>query len=113
MDTITLRRIENISRDRWLRAVAADYTLPESHAAVFVGWGFNDERIAFWIHPDGSGFGAIDRDPEGYVKLSAAISRGDLDFNSNHPGVDEYEFAPGTFDPLSEVLEVDARLSLF
>lgn len=112
MDTITLHRVENISRDRWLVAVADDYTLPEGHAAVFIGRGLNDERIAFWIHPDGSGFGAIDSDPEGYVASSRAMSDGRLD-DAHHPGVDEYEFEPGTFDHLAEVLEVRAGLSLF
>ena len=112
MATITLRRIESISRDPWLRAVAADYTLPEGHASVFVGWGLHDERIAFWIHPDGSGFGAVDGDPEGYVKSSKAMSEERFD-DATHPGVDEWEFEPGQFDPLAETIEFDARSSLF
>lgn len=112
MATIKLRRIENISRDPWLRSVAADYTLPEGHASVFVGWGLDGERMAFWIHPDGSCFGAVDSDPEGYVKSSKAMAEERFD-DATHPGVDEWEFEPGQFDPLAATLEIEAHSSLY
>ncbi len=112
MAHITLTKVKDPTRDPWLRAVSADYSVPRN-AQVFSGWGHNDDRVAFWIGPDGGGFGAIDKDPEGYVKLSSAMKRGDMEFYSNHPGVDEWEFEPGQFDPAAESLEVEAGSTLF
>ena len=114
MAHITLTKVKDPIKDRWLNAVARDYEVPRN-ATVFAGWDHegNGERIAIWVGGDGGGFGAIDRDPEGYVELSAAIDRGDMDFRSNHPGVDEYVFEPGEFDPGAETLELKVRQSFF
>jgi hypothetical protein len=112
MEYVTLTRVKDPSKNRWLAAVSRDYMVPRN-ATVFAGWGPYDDRIAVWVGEDGRGFGAIDKDPAGYVELSAAIDRGDLDFESNHPGVDEYEFEPGTFDPSDETIEFEVGSSLF
>lgn len=112
MASITLTRVKDPTKDSWLNAVARDYAVPKG-ARVFAGWGLHDDRVAFWIGPDGGGFGAIDKDPVGYVELSRAMEREDHDFESDHPGVDEYVFDPGAFDPDAETLEFDVRSSLF
>ena len=114
MEIITLTKVQDPTASRWLTAISADYDVPKD-ATVFAGWdsGGNGERIAVWVGKDGGGFGAIDGDPEGYMKLSAALDRGDLAFDTSHPGVDEYEFESGTFDPAAETIEFDVRSSLF
>ena len=112
MASITLTKVKDPTASRWLTAISADYDVPRS-AQIFWGWGLHDDRIAVWVGEDGRGFGAIDGDPEGYVALSEAIDRDDLDFESNHPGVDEWEFESGTFDPAAETIEFDVRSSFF
>ena len=112
MERITLTKVQDPTASRWLTAISADYDVPRN-AQVFAGWGLHDDRIAVWVGEDGRGFGAIDRDPEGYVVLSAALERGDLAFDTSHPGVDEYEFESGSFDPAAETIEFDVRSSLF
>jgi hypothetical protein len=112
MGHITLTKVKDPSSSRWLRAVSSDYNVPRN-SQVFWGWGLHDDRVAVWVGEDGRGFGALDRDPEGYIALSEAVDRDDLDFESNHPGVDEWEFEPGTFDPSAEAIELDVRSSLF
>ena len=116
MDIITLTRVEDPTASRWLAAISADYDVPKD-AVVFevppTDTRSNGERIAVCVGKDGGGFGAIDGDPEGYMKLSAALDRGDLAFDTSHPGVDEYEFESGTFDPAAETIEFDVRSSLF
>lgn len=112
MASITLTKVQDPTASRWLRAVSADYDVPRN-AQVFWGWGLHDDRIAVWVGEDGRGFGAIDQDPDGYVAVSAAIERGDLAFDASHPGVDEYVFEPGTFNPAAETIEFDVRSSLF
>ena len=107
---VTLTKVQNPSNDSWLRAVRADYSVPRN-AQVFCGWSHHGERVAVWVEADGGGFGAVDGDPDGYLALSRAIARDDQNFNSSHPGVDEYEFEPGTFDPAAETIELDARSS--
>ena len=112
MASITLTKVKDFTTSRWLMAISADYDVPRN-AQIFAGWGLNDDRIAVWVGEDGRGFGAIDQDPEGYVALNDAFCRGDLAFDTGHPGVDEYEFEPGTFDPNAETIEFDVRLSFF
>ena len=114
MEIITLTKVQDPTASRWLTAISADFDVPKD-ATVFVGWDSrgNGERIAVWVGRDGGGFGVFDGDPEGYVKLSAALERGDTNFGSNHPGVDEYEFEPGEFDPTAETLELKVRQSFF
>lgn len=112
MASIKLTKVKDPTADRWLRAVGADYAVPRN-AQVFAGWGLHDDRVAIWVGEDGGGFGAIDKDPNGYVALSEAIDRGDIASEVNHPGVDEWEFEPGTFDPTSETIEVEVGSSLF
>lgn len=112
MAHITLTRVKDPTVSRWLQAVSSDYSVPRN-AQVFWGWGLHDDRIAVWVGEDGRGFGAVDKDPAGYVELSEAISRDDLRFESNHPGVDECEFESGTFDPSAETIELPVRSSLF
>ena len=114
MEIIKLTRVEDPTTSRWMTAISTDYDVPRD-ATVFAGWDSegNGERIAVWVGKDGGGFGAIDGDPHGYVELSAALARGDTDFESNHPGVDEYEFEPGEFDPAAETLELKVRQSFF
>ena len=112
MRHITLTKVQDPASSRWLMAVSNDYAVPRN-AQVFAGWGLHDDRIAIWVGEDGGGFGAIDKDPEGYIALSEAIDRGDTASEVNHPGVDEWEFEPGTFDPKSETIEVEVGSSLF
>lgn len=114
MEIITLTKVQDPTASRWLTAISADYDVPKD-ATVFAGWDSrgNGERIAVWVGKDGGGFGAIDRDPAGYVALSVALERGDTNFRSNHPGVDEYVFEPGEFDPTAETLELKVRPSFF
>ena len=112
MASITLTKVQDLTTSRWLMAISADYDVPRN-SQIFWGWGLHDDRVAVWVGEDGRGFGAIDKDPEGYVALSAALDRGDLDFESNHPGVDEWEFEPGTFDPSADTIELEAGSSLF
>ena len=112
MESITLTKVQDPTTSRWLTAISADYDVPRN-AQIFWGWGLHDDRIAVWVGEDGRGFGAIDRDPEGYVALNAALDRGDLAFDTSHPGVDEYEFESGTFDPAAETIEFDVRSSFF
>ena len=112
MERITLTKVQDPTASRWLTAISADYDVPRN-AQVFAGWGLHDDRIAVWVGEDGRGFGAIDRDPGGYVEFSEAMRKSDLNFESNHPGVDEYEFESGTFDPNAETIEFDVRSSLF
>jgi len=90
MASITLTKVQDPAASRWLRAVSADYEVPRN-AQIFMGWGLHDDRIAVWVGEDGGGFGAIDGDP----------------------GVDEYVFEPGTFDPTAETLELPANSTLF
>ena len=111
MTAIELQKVENPKNDPWLRAVSTDYDVPRN-ARVFSGWGLHNDRIAVWVGANGGGFGAIDRDPAGYVKFSRAMSAG-RDPDVDHPGVDEYEFEPGTFDPAAETIEFDVNSSLF
>lgn len=99
-----------ILQDTWLVAVQTDYSVPEV-CEVFVGEDGEGSRVAFWIAPDGSGFGAIDHDPESYVAFSQSMAQGDPKFDM-HPGVDEYEFDPGTWDPELDELEVETRRDL-
>ena len=112
MAHITLTKVKDPTVSRWLQAVSSDYSVPRN-SQVFWGWGLHDDRIAVWVGEDGRGFGAVDKDPAGYVELSEAISRDDLHFESNHPGVDEWEFEPGTFNPSDEVIEVEVNSSFF
>ena len=116
MEIITLTRVEDPTASRWLTAISADYDVPKDPTVFEVpptDTRSNGERIAVWVGKDGGGFGAIDGDPAGYVKLSAALERGDTNFRSNHPGVDEYVFEPGEFDPTAETLELKVRPSFF
>jgi hypothetical protein len=112
MASITLTKVQDPITSRWLEVISADYDVPRN-AQIFWGCGLQDERVAVWVGEDGSGFGAIDGDPDGYVKLSEALERGDLAFDTSHPGVDEYVFEPGTFDPAAETIEFDVRLSFY
>ena len=117
MAHITLTKVKDPSTCRWLRAVATDYEVPRN-ATVFAGWDHegNGERIAIWVGEDG-GFGAIDRDPEGYVAFSEAMRKGDFAAaevaSEMHPGVDEWEFEPGEFDPGAETIDLKVRQSFF
>ena len=112
MGHIKLTKVKDPTVSRWLQAVSSDYMVPRN-AQIFWGWGLHDDRIAVWVGEDGRGFGAVDKDPAGYVELSEAISRDDLHFESNHPGVDEWEFEPGTFDPSADTIEFEAGSSFF
>lgn len=112
MGHITLTKVKDPNSSRWLKAVSSDYSVPQN-AQIFWGWGLHDDRIAVWVGADGGGFGAIDKDPEGYISLSEAINRRDYNFESSHPGVDEWEFEPGTFDPTAESIEIEVGSSLF
>jgi hypothetical protein len=109
---IRLDRIENPGDDEWLAAVARDYEVPQN-PSIFVARGPNDERIAFWIGPDGGGFGAVDGDPEGYIQLSQHFAGLNPDYTGHHRGVEEYEFDPGTFDPDDSFIEEDFYSNLF
>jgi hypothetical protein len=108
---LTKQTESEILRDPWLQAVQSDYSVPEV-SEVFAGEDGEGSRVAFWIAPDGSGFGAIDHDPESYVAFSQSMARGAPDFDI-HPGVDEYTFDPGEWDPDLDELEVDTRRELF
>lgn len=112
MAHIALTKVKDPTASRWLVAVSRDYEVPRN-ATVFAGWGLHDDRMAIWVGEDGSAFGAVDKDPDGYVELSAAIDRGDVSSESNHPGVDEWVFEPGTFDPSDETIEVEVNSSFF
>jgi hypothetical protein len=118
MAYITLTKVKDHTVSPWLRAVSRDYEVPRN-AQIFMGWGLNNERIAVWVGKDGSGFGAADQDPAGYVEFSRKLNHaietgGDINFKSNHPGVDELIFdEPGTFDPSDETIELPVRSSLF
>lgn len=111
MTTIELKKVVNHKKDPWLRAISGDYDIPRD-AQVFSGWGLHNDRVAVWVGADGGGFGAIDQDPVGYVKFSRALDAG-RDPDVDHPGVDEYVFEPGTFDPAAETIEFDVNSSLF
>lgn len=103
LNAVTLTRVDDIA-DEWLLAVARDYEIPDD-ARVFFGRGLAGENIAFWIYSDGSGFGAIDSDPKGYLRFSKNPNE------YNHPGVDEYEFGPESYDYDARRLKVEASLS--
>jgi hypothetical protein len=112
MAQITLRRLNDGETDSWLDAVAEDYSVHQP-AGIFVGRGLHGERIAFWLDANGGGFGAVDGDPTGYVKAFKARIRGEDHLDGDHPGVDEWEFEPGQFDPHAEELEISAGSSLY
>jgi hypothetical protein len=118
MASITLTKVQDPAASRWLMAINSDYDVPKG-ATVFSGYDHegNGDRIAIWVAPDGGGFGAIDRDPDGYVAFSDAMWAGDFAAakvaSEMHPGVDEWEFDPGTFDPTAETIEVGVRQSFF
>ncbi len=111
---IELERINNPCNDSWLVAVARDYAVPRN-ASVFLGEGLHGERVACWIGENGSGFGAIDRDPEGYVRFSRALAleTGEDSDDLDHPGVDEWEFEPGKFNYDAHQIKIEVRSSLF
>jgi len=104
---LTLHRVRSgdVHKDAWLAAVQDAYFVP-AHASVFAGVvEETDERVAFWIAPDGSGFGAIDNNPEEFVKF-----HNDPDnYDGFYPGVDEHEFDPGTYDPNADTIEEETR----
>lgn len=112
MESITLTR--STASDPWIEAVARDYSIPEE-PHVFVGTGLHGERVAFWIGKDGGGFGCIDSDPDGYVRLSAAFASEDKALINvamrRHGGVDEYEFEEGTFRYNAKSLTLDTFTS--
>lgn len=113
MKTIELQKVVNPKNDPWLRAISGDYDIPRN-AQVFSGWGLHNDRIAVWVGADGGGFGAIDKDPKGYVNFSRALAAGrDPDADHLVAAVDEYVFEPGTFDPTAETIEFDVNSSLF
>ena len=117
MAYITLTKVKNPAKNSWLRAVSRDYEVPRN-AQIFMGWGLHDDLVAVWVGEDGGGFGAVDKDPEGYVEFSRKLNHaietgGDMNFESDHPGVDELIFDPGTFDPSDETIELEVRSSLF
>jgi hypothetical protein len=111
MRHITLVRDNHPKRDKWLVAVSQDYEVPED-AHVFVGEGLHEERVAFWIGPDGGGFGALDKDPEGYIAFSEAMKSGSP-VSITHYGVDEWVFEPGQFDYNAKSLKLEATSELF
>lgn len=108
---LTLTRVADPSTDSWLTTVAAEYGCGKK-ARVFAGIGISGERVAMWIKPDGSGFGAIDARPDLFIRACKAASRGDFSGLSTHGGVDEYEFEPGSFDYNADEIGVTASLSL-
>jgi hypothetical protein len=118
MAHITLTKVKDPTVSRWLQAVGSDYSVPRN-AQIFWGWDNEGlgERVAIWVDTDGGGFGAIDADPDGYVRWHDAMRKGDLDAtraaSETHPGVDECEFEPGSFDPAAETIELKVRSSFY
>lgn len=104
------------SPSRWAKAVTALYDT-HRRAIVFEGSTPAGERVALFVAPDGSAFGAIDAQPDALIRYAEALlSRPDADPSScsepEHPGVSEGDFPPGSFDPKAQVLSVSASLEL-
>ena len=116
MKSIKLDKVNDISNNSWLVAVSRDYDVPKD-AQIFMGLGLRGETVAVWVGKDGGGFGAIDRDPEGYTKqsndLDALDGREWFKYVHTHSGVDEHVFDPGTFDPDAQTVDLNVVLSIF
>jgi hypothetical protein len=108
MSSIRLSRIHKQSG--YHLALIRDYTCGDA-PAIFSGNGLHGETVTAFVREDGSAFVAIDEDPEGYIKFSAALH--DPNATVHHTGVDEYEFDKGTFKYSAKRITINAESTIF
>ena len=101
-------RIARDSRDpvfgAYIAAARALYDVGHDSVAYIATCAIG-ERAVLFVRPDGSAFGGIDADPAGLVRSVTDPGA--------HPGLCEYLFDPGTFDPGRNALMMPVVETLF
>jgi hypothetical protein len=100
----------------YIRALRRDYSTGKN-PAIFQGTTEMGETVTAFVTKKGRAFVALDHDPDGYVTFSEQLASCNGDYSKvtcNHPGVDEWEFEPGSFDPSDDSITIEgAKASLY